>query len=172
MFKNESERWLWKTGDDTKRRGSIGQSNGANRVLSMNTPPQDRLFTKYHPEKKLTKLQRTNREKMFAESFVQLDSQHGPDHLISPPTWWQCWCNIMGSKRGSNQPFPENNKRFHQKPTFSSLADAPLLAVIFVTVPFLVSIFIPILMIICKVILVSIPISMMIGQFDWLAIQC
>ena len=51
MFKNESERWLSKTGDDTKRRGSIGQSNGANRVLSMNTPPQDRLFTKYHPEK-------------------------------------------------------------------------------------------------------------------------
>ena len=122
--------------------------------------------------KKLTKLQRTNREKMFAESFVQLDSQHGPDHLISPPTWWQCWCNMMGSKRGSNQPFPENNKRFHQKPTFSSLADAPLLAVIFVTVPFLVSIFVLILMIISKVILLPITISMMIGQFDWLAIQC
>ena len=123
--------------------------------------------------KKLTKLQRTNREKMFAESFVQLDSQHGPDHLISPPTWWQCWCNMMGSKRGSNQPFPENNKHFHQNQHFRVWPiDAPLLAVIFVTVPFLVSIVVPILMIISKVILLPIPISMMIGQFDWLAIQC
>ena len=171
MFKNESERWLWKTGDDTKRRGSIGQSNGANRVLSMNTPPQDRLFTKYHPEKNWQNYNEQTGKRCLPSHLSNWTHSMGQTILYLHPhdgnadaIWWDL-------KEEATNPFQKITK-FSPEPTFSSLADALLLAVIFVTVPFLVNIFVPILMIISKVILLPIPISMMIGQFDWLAIQC